>query len=84
MTVDLVSFYGSIISVSFNDKEQLAEVGYVQGLDIHRESIVRKRGTCAWDTNLLNKTVFIQILLLKPRDPRQFSLTTADMLGHSQ
>lgn len=29
MTVDLVSFYGSIISVSFNDKEQLTEVGYV-------------------------------------------------------
>lgn len=27
MTVDLVAFYGSIISVSFNDKELLIEVG---------------------------------------------------------
>lgn len=46
MTVDLVAFYGSIISVSFNDKELLIEVGTARGPDIHREPIVRKRHVC--------------------------------------
>lgn len=46
MTVDLVAFYGSIISVSINDKELLIEVGPAQGPDIHQESIVRKRHVC--------------------------------------
>lgn len=69
LTVNLVSFSGSIISVSFNNKELLNEVGDAQSLDMHRESIVK--GTCARQANLHNKTSLVQISLSKPGDPTQ-------------
>lgn len=70
-TVNLVSFSGSIISVSFNNKELLNEVRDAQSLDMHRESIVK--GTCVRQANLHNKTSLVQISLSKPGDPTQLN-----------